>query len=318
MSLNPKVQHYVPRFLLKNHATGKKDHLWAFDKQTARTFRSNVRNVAAESNFYDSNFGDVTASLEPALSKVESQARSPIDALCRHKQLRKLDQDDRSNISLFLAVQFLRTRSTRDGTRDLIDALRTKLSGMATSGDIHSGLMSASEEDVKTIALRMLAKAPEYVPHFLAKRWMLFSAPVGSSFFIGDNPVALTNRRDFGPYGNLGLAVPGIEIYVPLSSNLMLGLLSPEIVDELEEGVRRVRDKSILDDSSVGEIAQIGVAIDGGTTLPCNEENRAYMNSLQVMFASRFVFCADDDFALIRRMLRDDPAYARGRTFQVL
>lgn len=282
MVSDPKVQHYVPRFLLKNHSTGKKDYLWAFDKQGARVFRSNVRNLAAESNFYDLNVGDLTASLEPALSKVESEARNPIGDLCRHRQLRKLGPDDRSRISLFLAVQFLRTRATRDGARSLIDALRTKLSGMNISDDFARGFMSASEEDVKTIALRILAEAPEYVSHFLAKRWMLFSAPTGSSFFIGDNPVALTNRRDFGPYGNLGLAVPGIEIYVPLSSNLMLGLLSPEIVDELEEGVRRLRHKGGLNELSAREIDGIGMAVDGGGTLLCNDENRTYMNSLQV------------------------------------
>jgi len=42
------------------------------------------------------------------------------------------------------------------------------------------------------------------------------------SFYLGDNPVlALNNTRDFGPYGNIGLAVPGIEIYLPLTSDLL-------------------------------------------------------------------------------------------------
>jgi hypothetical protein len=46
-----KVQHYVPRFLLRNFGTGKKDKLYVFDKQTERIFTTNVKNIAAESRF---------------------------------------------------------------------------------------------------------------------------------------------------------------------------------------------------------------------------------------------------------------------------
>lgn len=48
---NAKVQHYVPRFLLKNFGAGKKHKLHAFDKQTEQAFPTNVKNVAAESRF---------------------------------------------------------------------------------------------------------------------------------------------------------------------------------------------------------------------------------------------------------------------------
>jgi hypothetical protein len=43
-----KVQHYVPQFLLRNFGNGKKDRLYVFDKQMARSFRTNANNVASE------------------------------------------------------------------------------------------------------------------------------------------------------------------------------------------------------------------------------------------------------------------------------
>jgi len=31
--------------------------------------------------------------------------------------------------------------------------------------------------------------------------------------YISDNPMVMHNNKDYGPYGNIGLAVPHIEIY---------------------------------------------------------------------------------------------------------
>ena len=42
---------------------------------------------------------------------------------------------------------------------------------------------------------------------------MLLRTEWQKPFLIGDSPLALQNSYDMGPYGNLGLTVPGIEIY---------------------------------------------------------------------------------------------------------
>uniref|UniRef100_UPI0022EBF80C DUF4238 domain-containing protein n=1 Tax=Listeria seeligeri TaxID=1640 RepID=UPI0022EBF80C len=39
-----KIQHYVPKFLLRNFGTGKKDQLWVFDKASGRSFQTNAKN----------------------------------------------------------------------------------------------------------------------------------------------------------------------------------------------------------------------------------------------------------------------------------
>ena len=46
------VDHYVPQFLLKNFSVDpNKPQVWAYDKSTGRSFRTNVRNIAAEKGF---------------------------------------------------------------------------------------------------------------------------------------------------------------------------------------------------------------------------------------------------------------------------
>ena len=41
-------------------------------------------------------------------------------------------------------------------------------------------------------------------------------------------------------------------------------------------------------------------------------ENVTMLNSLQVMYSSRFVYCETDQFSLVEQMLRDNPKYREG------
>ena len=78
-----KVQHYVPQFLLRSFATGKKHRLQVFDKQAGRSFATVTRNVAAESRFYDFEVGGQVLSLDRASPhlKAKSAPSSPACSL---------------------------------------------------------------------------------------------------------------------------------------------------------------------------------------------------------------------------------------------
>jgi hypothetical protein len=54
----PEVQHYVPKFILRNFADDK-EQLHVFDKSTGRKFRPNLKNIAGERNFYVVEDGDI-------------------------------------------------------------------------------------------------------------------------------------------------------------------------------------------------------------------------------------------------------------------
>jgi hypothetical protein len=51
-------------------------------------------------------------------------------------------------------------------------------------------------------------------------------------FWASDNPVVLHNSF---PYGERGLSAPGIEIYLTISSNLIVGLLCPSSELKIKE-----------------------------------------------------------------------------------
>jgi hypothetical protein len=288
----PKVQHYVPQFILRNHCKGRKDLLWTFDKHNGTAFQSNIRNLAAASYFYDADSPDGRTSLEPALGKIESQTKPLISELLKHRRLDVWSEVDREMIALFLATQHLRTQAMSEMQTSLDAALRNLLAGEQMTDEFRQWIGEPSEESNKQIMLGLLSDAHQFVPHFIDKIWCLLGTRQNAPFYIGDHPVALHNSRRDPLRGTLGLRVQGIEIYFPLSPTLTLGLLSPELG------------------------ARAGTVENLNEPIPCSDDNVTFQNSIQIVEAARFVFCITNEFALVRQMLADDPRFARGRAVE--
>ncbi|MBI5114870.1 DUF4238 domain-containing protein [Candidatus Poribacteria bacterium] len=83
--------------------------------------------------------------------------------------------------------------------------------------------------------------AKEFVPDFLGKERVLFETTRKHPFFISDNPIVLQNEMNQGPYSGLGVAAPGIEIYLPISSTLCLGLFCPSVAEEFQITYEKTR-----------------------------------------------------------------------------
>jgi hypothetical protein len=49
-----------------------------------------------------------------------------------------------------------------------------------------------------------------------------------------------------------------------------------------------------------------------GTPIRVLEDNVTMINSLQVVYSSRFVYCEINSFELVERMIRDNPKYREG------
>ena len=108
------IQHYVPRFLLRNFCTGKKPKLWAYDKSTAKSFETNIQNVAGERDFYEAEIGDRILSLEEGLSAMESKTAAIIDRILAKRSIGDLSDDDRVQIAVFVAIQMRRVPNQRE------------------------------------------------------------------------------------------------------------------------------------------------------------------------------------------------------------
>lgn len=324
-------QHYVPQMLLRNFATREsivrgREQVQVLDKWTSRVFTANIRNVASAHEFYEVETETRAISAEHLLSELEDRARPVLQKLIANRSVPATGTGEREWLSVFCAVQFMRTQTVRGRFSEINAEIEAHIRNMGYDPSNVEGYRKLMDADVKASTIRMLTVAmTDYSAVLLAKHWFLLETDPSDPFYVGDHPVTLHNNRSMGAYGNLGLAVPGIEIYMPVSPTLSLALWCPSIVREVEQNWREPREQLAklkqvnLDAATLAKIAEVeaGMALSdrivaAATTGGCvesNADNTTLLNSLQVRFASRFVMSNLPNFALAERMFSDDEGY---------
>jgi Protein of unknown function (DUF4238) len=318
MEQSAKIQHYVPRFLLRNFGNGKKDQLWVYDKTTRRSFKSNVKNVAAESRFYDFERAGAQRSLEPSLANLESRTKPVISKLIATDTLLAVPDEERLTLAAFVATLLTRTKTFREEwaefPKKLANALQQKGEELPTEGHIAEVIPELSDNDVKEQTARFVASSPGYFgPHIASKFWLLLETSRKHPFMISDNPIAKQNLMHTNPHrSGLGLSSKGIEIYLPLSETRALGMFCPSLIEPIKSYGARL--SSCVGDSAAQAILQ---AVRNGTPLQYRAENVENFNSLQVGYSERYLFSSNGDFSLVDSMLADEPALIVGPRSQI-
>jgi hypothetical protein len=267
-----KNQHYVPQFLLRNFSSNSGTHIWAFDANAlAKKWKAiknrSIQSVASDEYFYDKEIDHVHDSFEYQLGQIENSVAPVIARLIRLRDLSRLSGAERRLLSLFIALQMLRTK----GGLLNIDRIMTQ---------IHDGIKAMGapleKDDPRVIWKLQIAGADIYAELLLKKRWLLQICD--KQFYLSDNPVVFANTANPpGIRGTLGINSGGIEIYLPLSNSVTLNLLCERFYECIDEGTYELK--------------------------PINIE---YCNSLQVRAADRFVFSSVNDFSLAIDMLESN------------
>lgn len=318
-----KVQHYVPQFLLREFGTGKKDQLHVFDKASGRTFVTNAKNVASESRFYDFEVHEAKLTIEPALSKLESAAKPLLERIAKEDTVVGFTPIERAQLCAFFAVQFTRTKNFRERYKSLSDMVLERVKEISPSEEVFNefskGVPETNENHLKLITAESVISAPrDYGPLFNNKTWHVLTTTVKRPFFLGDNPITLQNATDMRPYGDLGLAVKGIEIYFPLTPTRALAMWCPSISEQIiksGEQLQHLRGQApeMLKDLEDPEgLERLAAAVTNGTPLAYEPVHIENFNSLQVSNAERYVFSNGENFEFARRMLSTHPHLSKG------
>jgi|CXWL01.1.fsa_nt_gi hypothetical protein len=261
-----KIQHYVPRFLLRMFGSGKKDRVWTYDKLQDRAFQTNAKNIAAESRFYDFYHNGSLASLESALAALESATKPVIDRLLRADSLLAVPDDQRLILTEFVSVQLTRTRAFREQWKDFPRLLSNHLKAndkVATGSQAEDLIRELTENESKEQTARFTLSAPSYFgQHLASKVWVLLATTRRHPFILSDNPVTMQNLMDRSPPSNLGLAVPGIEIYLPLSPTRALGMWCPTLAEAVRVRAGELRSAPHLAPQDVASVFALEEAID--------------------------------------------------------
>jgi hypothetical protein len=144
-----KNQHYVPQFLLNNFTVGKKPQIWVFDKKTGKKFKTNIKNVASETKFYDFSFEDIELSIEPGLAEVEATAAKLIKTIIKNEGIAHLDENDKIFLSQFFALQFTRTKGHRLRFKDVTEKISANIRKRGWNPENIDGYKELTEDDLK-------------------------------------------------------------------------------------------------------------------------------------------------------------------------
>jgi hypothetical protein len=185
---DPKLHHYVPQFYLRRFVDNE-GRLWAWDRDRDRIFPSSARSVAAETGFYFldqiGKQGHDPLTLERQLADLENEVAAITGQWIDWIRERNLGDTvevpsvNRQIVSLFIALQFLRTE----------DARSTLTAFAATTGYI-----AASEAEKRALHIEMFWRN-DGVVRMIADRvqqsaWVFGRNRTGTPFTTSDNPIA--------------------------------------------------------------------------------------------------------------------------------
>jgi Protein of unknown function (DUF4238) len=335
MTVLPRFNHSVPEFILCRFAIDGK--VWIFDKHTKRSFPTSPKRAMGERDFPNVYVDDVIMSFEHKFSYVESLAAPIIAEILERKALDHLGPMDAATLNMFVVLQLMRSKARRIDQKAIVDEIRKWWPEAQINP--YPERIEDSEFD-KLSTLRIAFDNLESLTEALVfKHMFLMMRDCQDELYISDNPVVMHNSRTFGPYGNIGLAVPGIEIYYPLSPNLVLAYFCPSLMKQIEqEQVQAEKDitnffaKRLL--SSAG-ISQSDIAhlqrsraevrrsknyynlLNESRLVPMDGENIFFLNSLQMRASYRFVAASRPNFSFAKKVLSERPHWREGLRIQV-
>lgn len=328
-------QHYVPKLLLRGflsrdpkEAAGGRVRV--LDLIENRDFATSIDNIMGERRFNDFWLNqEHLGTVEPAACRIESHVAPMLERIRKEKCLLRTTEE-LSDLCLLMAFQFIRTKKMRQLPERLNQQVIAHVERMGLDPRKVQGLEAWDEEKLKREHVRhQVRNLGEYARHFADKEFFLMVAPEGSAFYLGDHPVVLHSDEERHFMRGLGIGVPYIQIYLPLSSEVMLCAYCPAILGQLMRG----RDKEMAKGQGMalkalmdGKItpAQMKEFVEGakkhdvvsplidtiraGEPVNIGPEQVQCYNSLQAFQAHRFVVDPDGRFEVAREMIAEREA----------
>ncbi len=325
-------QHYVPKLLLRGFLSGDpkravKEQVHVLDLETNNSFSTSIDNIMGERRFNEFWIDDdVLATIEPWTGRIESHLAPTVERIREEKTLQRTPEEI-ANLAFLMAFQFVRTKGMRL-LPDRIDAqLRQHVERMGFDPAKVDGLMNLDEDGLKKEHIRhQVQNLEKYVEVMAEKEFFLMTPPTGRTFYIGDHPVVLLNDEPRTVHtGHIGIGAAYIQIYLPLSSDVLLCAYDKAVLGQMMRASEKIRNKEVagyaLSKLMAGEIsaAQMKQAVEtardldpvaamikairAGQAIEVGPEQVERYNSLQAIFAHRFVLDPDDRFVVARDLI---------------
>lgn len=300
MSDSSKKHHYVPQSILKRFsADGAQKQLYVFDKARKTSFPSSIRDAGSENHFNTIEIEGQTISFEGLFQTNDDQLAILFEKIISDTSLAVLTAGDRNTLLEVVGAQIVRTKLLRTTIRSIAEQLQASMREAGLYAEEVDGFSIPTDQQIRCAALASLLDLSAIIAGLQDKRLILFSSPAPMLLWISDNPVVVYNSF---PYGERGLSSPGVEIYFPISSELVLGLYCPSIE-------RKIQQALSTDDPNFDreKYTNIYKALRDGDTVAIDSTTCRFYNSLQVLQSNRFLYTPKDDFAYAYDILERNP-----------
>lgn len=289
-----KSQHYVPRFLLKHFCADGK-HIAVTDLSANKTYAANINNVAQENYFYELNTDKGKVSLEKQFADLETETAPIIDKIVKTESIAWLEPQDKRIIEDFILCQFYRTRQYVNRVKKFLQTNDIHLFDIVgADGNVRKQLfckdIDIDDNVAKIIGHNFLSDIEhnQVVRDAIASmEWLLVKAPNGATFITSDNPSVLNNEKaDFEKrQDSTGFDLPHSQIFLPISSKLMLTLTAKSMTEEARTSLLKILIRSIP--AIISDAFRCSVT---GEAFVCPDKLVAVCNKAQKRNAERFVF----------------------------
>lgn len=251
-----KRQHYVPQFYLR-YFTNSEGLIEVLQKDSLAPIRPcSTKSRCYEKYFYGQKSGvldDLSQAVEDAMSDVEDRFAKRYKEYCEIARKGEcFSEEARHHVAAYMAIQFLRTKSTRKRVNSMVGELTKKILSMnaqtgywnetikkgmdegrlspATEAELAEARKIAISQDYDLVSdniqhIRTILDFETFAAWFMVKDWRICLAPKDTSFVTSDNPVAEILPSQQSQYGNH--IVERLHFF-PLAQDILIILKRPQ------------------------------------------------------------------------------------------
>jgi len=331
-----KRHHYVPCHLQNGFAANDDGQVYCFDKQTGSAFKTNTANVMAETYFNEFEAeveGEkIRISFENEMTSIEEIYLGALNKIRQTRDVKSLTDEELHKLRIMVAFQFIRSKAFRENMTHVEKSIISRMEDFVPEDMSNEMIERMSPEQAKLGHANFISENLNYFANILRNRdAILFYPPEGHQLYLGDSPTVLSNSKDKDKFwGNLGWSCIGIEIYIPIATDLLLGFWCPSILEsfiaDYQKG-KKVHALSIMTGNiteHTEELAKQGrimcryikeLSEDKLSELPIT--SLRHYNSLQVTYSERFLVSSKNNFQLAEEMIKDDSGYKSGTRAEI-
>jgi hypothetical protein len=226
MNTDKKNQHYVPKFYLRNFSfENNKKQIGVFNVLNDRFIQTAKLKTQGSKNFYYGADGEV----EDDLANIEGELAATIREMIDQQSPPTKNSKGHYGLLTFVALMDLRNPARIDGMKAMLSEMRRRLLETDPNANVSKFVPDSSHKQLVELHL---SHVTEMAITMLDLDYKLLVNKTSNPFITSDFPIVKYNQfleQRKWPLSKVGFGLVGLQVFMPLSHELMLVLFDSAI-----------------------------------------------------------------------------------------